>query len=432
MGIQINGQTDTITATDGSLSIQGASGNLTGDLTGNVTGNVTGNLTGTASTATAAATAYGLSGSPTLSGITSVSTTNLTVNGNSYPSAGPLSNRNLIINGAMQVAQRGTSFTPATEFGYTLDRYITFFSNTGSANLTQETSSPPEGHTTYARITSTGAASVTGRNLFSQIVEGQNLAPTKWGYSDAKDVTISFWVRSSLTGDFGFAVNDINQNPCIVMKYNIASANTWEHKTLLIPATTSGDFGLTSSGRGCWLFWDLGTSSTHEYGTTDTWVDSSTKYAPTNVQQLITVSGATLDITGVQLEVGSVATPFEHRSYGDELARCQRYYWNVVFGDTETNSTIAQGTNWNGSVGFFTIYPPVSMRTSPSLEVSNTTNQYIAYSAGVGYNISTLTFDGATQPNAIEFSASIGGNQGNAVILRRQNANAILRFFAEL
>jgi hypothetical protein len=93
MGIQINGQTDTITATDGSLSIQGASGNLTGDLTGNVTGNVTGNLTGTASTATAAATAYGLSGSPTLSGITSVSTTNLTVNGNAYPSAGPLSNR---------------------------------------------------------------------------------------------------------------------------------------------------------------------------------------------------------------------------------------------------------------------------------------------------------------------------------------------------
>ena len=133
------------------------------------------------------------------------------INGLAYPTAGPLSNRNLVINGAMQVAQRGTSFTPATEFGYTLDRYITFFSNTGSANLTQETSSPPEGHTTYARITSTGAASVTGRNLFSQIVEGQNLAPTKWGYSDAKDVTISFWVRSSLTGDFGFAVNDINQ-----------------------------------------------------------------------------------------------------------------------------------------------------------------------------------------------------------------------------
>ena len=251
---------------------------------------------------------------------------NATINGITPAGTNQLGNRNLIINGAMQVAQRGTSFTPATEFGYTLDRYVTFSTNTGSANLTQETSSPPEGHTTYARITSTGAASVTGRNLFSQIVEGQNLAPTKWGYSDAKDVTISFWVRSSLTGDFGFAVNDTNQNPCIVMKYNIASANTWEHKTLLIPATTSGDFGLTSSGRGCWLFWDLGTSSTHEYGTTDTWVDSNTKYTPTNVQQLITVSGATLDITGVQLEVGTVATPFERRSYGQELALCQRYY----------------------------------------------------------------------------------------------------------
>ena len=110
----------------------GFSGDLTGNLTGNVTGNVTGNLTGTASTATAAATAYGLSGSPTLSGITSVSTSNLTVNGNAYPSAGPLSNRNLIINGAMQVAQRGTS---STSSGYhTVDRYKPSF---GGVSVTQ-------------------------------------------------------------------------------------------------------------------------------------------------------------------------------------------------------------------------------------------------------------------------------------------------------
>ena len=311
---------------------------------------------------------------------------NATINGITPAGTNQLGNRNLIINGVMQVAQRGTSFTPATEFGYTLDRYVTFSTNTGSANLTQETSSPPEGHTTYARITSTGAASVTGRNLFSQIVEGQNLAPTKWGYSDAKDVTISFWVRSSLTGDFGFAVNASNQTRGIVMKYNIASANTWEHKTLLIPATTSGDFGLTSSGRGCWLFWDLGTSSTHEYGTTDTWVDSNTKYTPTNVQQLITVSGATLDITGVQLEVGSVATPFERRSYGDELARCQRYYQLFDSAAGEAYPTGGVGAYAICGVNFIQ-----TMRAAPTVTLGT---------AGASTNTSGDTFTLAT-PTAI-------------------------------
>ena len=387
MGIQIRGTDDNISASDGSLTINGASFST------------------------------------------------LQVNGQNLPTAGPLSNRNLVINGAMQVAQRGTSFTPATEFGYTLDRYITFFTNTGSVNLTQETSSPPEGHTTYARITSTGAASVTGRNLFSQIVEGQNLAPTKWGYSDAKDVTISFWVRSSLTGDFGFAVNATTQNRCIVMKYNIASANTWEHKTLLIPATTSGDFGLTSSGRGCWLFWDLGTSSANEYGTTDTWVDSSTKYTATNVQQLITVSGATLDITGVQLEVGTVATPFEHRSYGDELARCQRYYYRIGGGSLYNHYGVAVA--YDADALRLNIPFAVSMRSIPTSIDVLSQGQFLAErDASLNHVSSSITLSGnsSTEMGFLVIDSSTNFSTGGVAynVYAYNTANTFVGFSAEL
>ncbi len=123
--------------------------------------------------------------------------------------------KNLVINGDMRISQRGTSFTPAIEFGYTLDRWITFLTETGSFNVAQQTATPPDGFTHYLRVTSTAAtSSITGRNLLCQMVEGFNLAPTKWGFSDAKPCKISFWVRSSLPGKHGFNINDTNQSPC--------------------------------------------------------------------------------------------------------------------------------------------------------------------------------------------------------------------------
>ena len=438
MGIQINGQTDTISATDGSFTISGASGNLTGNLTGDVTGNVTGNLTGTASTATAAATAYGLSGSPTLSGITSVSTSNLTVNGNAYPNVGPLSNRNLIINGAMQVAQRGTS---STSSGYhTVDRFYWNFGGGLAGTQSQQTLSSgtpyDEGFRKFYRFAiSTTASAANTTCQMVQTVEAQNVATSGWQYASAdNDVTISFWVRSSVAQTFYGALKTEDGTAQNYVFSFATSSNTWTKVTKTIPGnsniTVNNDNG---AGLKLIVYAFMGTDYSDSGVTVDAWqAYSGSTRVPDMTSTWTTTAGATFDITGVQLEVGSVATPFEHRSYGDELARCQRYYWNVFLGDTETNSTIAQGTNYNGGTGFFNVYPPVAMRAAPSLEVSNATNQYIAYSANQSYNISTLTFDSATQPNAMEFSASIGGSQGNAVILRRQTVNALLRFSAEL
>ena len=325
MGIQINGQTDTITATDGSLSIQGASGNLTGDLTGNVTGNVTGNLTGTASTATAAATAYGLSGSPTLSGITSVSTTNLTVNGNSYPSAGPLSNRNKIINGDMRIDQRnaGASVTPTD--AYTLDRWE-IREDTDGAVTAQQVSEAPAGFNKSLKITVTTADSslaATQRLLVDQRIEGFNTADLDFGTAGAKTVTLSFWVRSSLTGTFGGSLINHTNNRSYPYTYSISAANTWEYKTVTIAGDTSGTWETTTSA-GIKVYFGLGVGSTYS-GTASAWA-ASEFYSTTGAVSVIGTLNATWQITGVQLEVGSVATPFEHRSYGDELARCERYY----------------------------------------------------------------------------------------------------------
>jgi len=336
MGIQINGQTDTISATDGSFTISGASGNLTGnltgDVTGNVTGNLTGNLTGTASTATAAATAYGLSGTPTLSGITSVSTSNLTVNGNAYPTAGPLSNRNLVINGAMQVAQRGTSSTIS---GYgAVDRFYWNFGGGLAGTQSQQTLSSgtpyDEGFRKFYRFAiSTTASAANTTCQVVQIVEAQNVATSGWQYASAdSDVTISFWVRSSVAQTFyGALIAEDGTAQNYVFSF-ATSSNTWTKVTKTIPGnsniTVNDDNG---AGLKLIVYAFMGTDYSDSGVTVDAWqAYSGSTRVPDMTSTWVTTAGATFDLTGVQLEVGSVATPFEHRSYGDELRRCERYF----------------------------------------------------------------------------------------------------------
>ena len=387
MGIQINGQTDTISATDGSFTISGASGNLTGDLTGNVTGdltgnvtgNVTGNLTGTASTATAAATAYGISGTPTLSGITSVSTSNLTVNGTAYPSAGPLSNRNLIINGAMQVAQRGTQETGVTSAGYKLgpDRYRLSVSSIGTWTVDQSTDAPDGFSNSYKLTCTTANASPTGTSnvYIQQRMEAQSLQNLKYGTASAESVTVSFWVKSNKTGTYTFELYQEDGDDQYSQAYSISSADTWEYKTLTFSGNTAAAI-VNDNGRGLEPTWWLAGGPDWSSGTFNNtgWASrvNANRLSPSQVN----LGDATSNywaVTGVQLEVGSVATPFEHRSYGDELARCQRYYIknvaSVWHSDVNGSST---SSNLRASVYF-----PVQMRTSPS-----TITTTIAYTAG--------------------------------------------------
>ena len=247
--------------------------------------------------------------------------------------------RNLIINGDMKIAQRGTTATPSTGTAYyTVDRFNFRDQNTGAYTIDQSTDAPTNfTHSTKITVTAADTSIASGeRYWISTILEGQNISHLNFGSSNAQTVTLSFYVKSSLTGTFSGALQNNDYNRGYAFEYTISSANTWERKTITIAGDTTGTW-LTTNGVGLRIFWDLGAASDRQI-TSGSWqVNSST--AAIGASQVIANNGATFYITGVQLEVGDTATPFEHRPYDMELARCQRYY--------ETNDT-GQNSIWSG------------------------------------------------------------------------------------
>ena len=300
------------------------------------------------------------SGNITLPASTKVGTQNL-------PSAGPLSNRNLIINGAMQVAQRGTSQTTS---GYgTVDRFFPSFSG-GALTTTQEslTSGDPydAGFRKFARLTNTTAATgAANYRLFVQQIEGQNVANSGWNYASATSyVTLSFWIRSSVSQAFSVRLRSLDgtdQN--YPMSTGTLTADTWTKVTKTIPGNSNitmdndNTAGLRVEVAAFW-----GTDFTDSGVTLDAWAAHASGTRTFDMANTwAATAGATLDITGVQLEVGSVATPFEHRSYGDELQRCKRYFQAVG----TVCSGFCEGTT---RVAIATAFHP-EMRTTPSISV---------------------------------------------------------------
>ena len=245
--------------------------------------------------------------------------------GGSYGTGGFVGMKNRIINGAMVIDQRnaGASVTP-TNGSYTLDRF--WYNATQASKATvQQSSIAPAGFVNSLLVTSSSAYSITTGDVFgvAQRIEGNNVADLGFGTASASTVTISFWVRSSLTGTFGGSLYNDVANRCYPFSYTISAANTWEQKSVTIAGDTSGTW-LTTSGTGITLYFCLGTGSTYG-GTANAWT-GSTKLGVTGQTSLVGTNGATFYITGVQLEKGSTATSFDYRPYGTELALCQRYY----------------------------------------------------------------------------------------------------------
>ena len=408
MGIQINGQTDTISATDGSFTISGASGNLTGNLTGDVTGNVTGNLTGTASTATAAATAYGLSGSPTLSGITSVSTSNLTVNGNAYPSAGPLSNRNLVINGAMQVAQRSTSSVTVSnnsnENYSTVDRWLLNFNdNSGGAVSFAQSSDSPAGFANSVSITcSTTDTSHTNNHYLSiqQRIEAQNLQLLNYGSSDAVSMTLSWYMKTTTyTGPISVNLRTYD-GTSEYFTVSVTPTTSWARYTLTIPGSTTATIN-NDTGAGMYLQFVLaGNTSASIASSSDStaWSTARSDFRD-NVGNILSSTSNAFFLTGVQLEVGSVATPFEHRSYGDELARCQRYF-TLLGGSNGAYDTMSTGGANTSTTAYIPHRLPVTMRANPSLTFGGSASDFRYSKNNVDIAPSALALD-VSGPNMV-------------------------------
>ena len=248
--------------------------------------------------------------------------------GNAY-SDGALGSRNRIINGAMTIDQRraGAALTPAANAEFLVDRFIFSATQTsrffGGQNYNSVTT--PAGFTNYAGVQCSTSQALGASDFFGimQRIEGFNVADLAWGSASAVPVTLTFRVYSSLTGTFGGSIRNSGGTRSYPFSYSVASANTWTTVSITVPGDTSGTW-LTNNGQGLQVFFGLGVGSTFS-GTAGAWAASSLLSA-TGAVSVVGTQFATFYITGVQLEAGDTATPFEHRSYGAELALCQRYY----------------------------------------------------------------------------------------------------------
>ena len=270
--------------------------------------------------------------------------------------------KNRIINGAMVIDQRngGASVTATTASLYTLDRWQSIASVSSKYTVQQNAGSvtPPAGFTNYLGVTSSSAYSVLAGDYFSlvQKIEGYNVADLGFGSANAKTVTLSFWVRSSLTGTFGGGISNAGATRWYPFSYTISSANTWEQKSITIAGDTTGTW-VTTSGIGILTSFALGYGSTYGNGTAGAWTSSDFE-SVTGAVSVVGTSGATFYITGVQLEVGSSATGFEYRIYSTELMNCQRYY--EYNGDPSYLSTYAGNAIAN-------VFFKVCKRASPTV-----------------------------------------------------------------
>jgi hypothetical protein len=348
-------------------------------------------------------------------------------------SGGAFSFKNRIINGDMRIAQRGTAAV-STDNSYPVDRFVIRAAGTDELVFSaSQDSSAPSGFVNSLKVTvSTPETSFTGAEQFlvRQLIEGTNVSDLGWGTSSATTVTFSFWVRSSLTGDFGGALINSGLNQSYPFLYTISTADTWEKKSITIAGATSGTW-LTTTGVGISVNFALGIGP-DRLGTAGAW-NSNNNTGATGMVQLGLTSGATFFITGVQLEVGSVATPFERRPYGTELALCYRYYYKQKA--AAQFDTFGAGLCDTTTVCQAITPFPVLMRVSPTaLEQSGTAGDYLLRTANTNPTCSAVpTFSIASPFSATyNFTVASGLTAGQAIFARGNNTSAFLAWSAEL
>jgi hypothetical protein len=347
--------------------------------------------------------------------------------------------KNKIINGDFAIDQRnnGASLTP-TAVGpgqYNLDRWASYCSQASKISIQQNAGAvtPPSGFGYYAGVTSLAATTVGSSDYFiyAQNIEGFNTASLGWGTASAKTITISFWVRSSLTGTFGGVVTNNVQNRTYAFTYGIASANTWEQKSVTIAGDTSGTWQRGSS-TGIFMIFGLGTGSAQSTAA-GSWGTSSALSASGSVN-FVSTNGATWYITGVQLEQGNVATPFTTASgsIGGELALCQRYYYRNTPG-TGYGIVAIGGVCFSSTTALFGVQFPVTMRIYPTS--ADFSNLQLFDSGNTQYSLSAVTvsaLNSGTSISGFEITAS-GLTAGRPCVLRQNNNSAgYLGFSAEL
>ena len=326
--------------------------------------------------------------------------------------------RNKIINGACVIDQRNAGATVNTNNTFPVDRFQQQFSGAGVLTSKQSTDAP-EGFTNSLEVKVTTIDASIGSTDFFQIfqaIEGFNAADIGLGQSWCKPMALSFWVKASQTGTYPVQLANTGGTRCYPTTITVNSANTWEYKTISVPATTSGTF-LTDNNIGLGLRIGFVYGSNYNGATANSWGTFSAfanSFATTSNNMMSTLN-ATFYITGVQLEAGSAASPFEYRSYGTELALCQRYCQVI----TGVNYPLCTGLSYTTVSSNGVIALPVTMRTAPTPTYAGATDFVVTTGGGTGISC-TVVANFVYSPNTLEFTGTVasGLTVGQASIIR--------------
>ncbi len=361
-----------------------------------------------------------------------------TVNGVS-PNTHSVRGRNILINGDMRIAQRGTSFTSPASGQVTCDRWVSgIHTGTGDGNVTQETDAPTAAqsgtafkHSLKLQITTANTnIQSTDRKYFLYRAEGQDLTAAGFGQAGTRYMTLSFWHKHTKTGIHSVAVNNGARDRSYPMEYTQTTTNTWEKAELTFPVDTTGTW-VTDNTVGMWLFFGAAFGSNYA-GTVNQW-GTGQKYGTANQVNNYDSTSNSMQFTGIQLELGSVATEFDHRSYAEELALCHRYYEKVLAGPSSSYIGWSAGTVYGAGtyLGHFTATVP--MRTTPTFSTNayDSASKMSVVSGAQTYAISSIVATGNNQRLRINADASLSGIIGQGAYLQVQNGYYVA-FEAEL
>ena len=347
-----------------------------------------------------------------------------------------LPGRNIVINGSQIIDQRndGTAVTADASGEFGPDRFKVIDSTDGAFTVERLAITDLAKFTRCARITVTTAdASLSSAQHYGifYVAEGHDISHLNWGGANAQTATLSFWARSSVAGDHSVSIRSANGANHYQFKYTLA-ANTWTYVTKTLPGPTGGGFsGNNTNGRGLDFIWGAAGSSL-ESSTLNSWHSSpGWCIAASGAVNLLATNGATFDLTGVQFEKGSIATEFEDRLYSEELARCQRYYYLAASG---ASKALGLGVNYTASEMHCAITYPVTMRTTPTLDVASGTNYYEFIRNGSADWVDDFTLGNRTTDKIGEIynNSDISGTAGHGGFVRTDNASAKVAFSAEL
>ena len=344
--------------------------------------------------------------------------------------------RNLIINGDMSIAQRGTQTGVTTNTYGSPDRWLTALNTLGTWTISQDTDVPTgQGFANSLKLdcTTADASPAAGDRIFlSQRLEGQMLQSLKKGTSNAESTTVSFWVKSNVTGTYILELFDNDNTRQVSKTYTIDSASTWEKKTITFDGDTTGTLD-DDNNASLYVQWWLGAGTNWTSGTASgSWATNTNANRAAGLTANIGSDTANeWYITGVQLEVGTSATPFEFLPYDVNLQRCMRYYQVLVNGDDQSFENF---TSYNGaSVYCAHRFNVTGMRTAPTGITSNNTNDFAFYSQGNAHFAPSLSFDHIHERGSwIYCTMATSVTQGSSLFGKSNTSTALCAFDAEL